>query len=164
LREVAAEIPLVLRVVSAGRPRLAGVPLEAVAWSRQGEAAEIARFDVGVMPLPDDEWSRGKCALKILQCFAAGVPVVASPVGMNADLIEDDRNGLLAASAADWARQVRRLALDPQLRLRLGREGRRTLEKGFSMSDWAPRIAALWQEVARRGAAGRKRFTTGGVS
>ncbi len=161
LRELAVEVPLVLRVVSAGRPRLAGVPLEAVAWSLQGEAEQIARFDVGVMPLPDDEWSRGKCGLKILQCFAAGVPVVASPVGVNAELIEHGRNGLLASSAADWQRHLRALARDPELRARLGQEGRRTVEAGYSASAWAPRIAGLWQEVARRGAAGGKRWRGG---
>ncbi|MFG0317913.1 MAG: glycosyltransferase family 4 protein [Planctomycetota bacterium JB042] len=142
LRRLAATTPIVLRVVSDGAPQLEGVPVEARPWSEEGEADEVRGFDVGVMPLPDDAWSRGKCGLKILQAFAAGVPVVASPVGVNAELIRPGENGLLATSDEEWHDALALLLRDGALRRRLAEAGRRTVEERYSLPRWAPRIAA----------------------
>ncbi len=142
LRRLAETTPLVLRVVSDGAPRLEGVAVEARPWSEAGEADEVRGFDVGVMPLPDDAWSRGKCGLKILQSFAAGVPVVASPVGVNAELVRPGKNGLLATTDEEWHDALARLLADAPLRRRLAAGGRRTVEERFSLRRWAPRVAA----------------------
>lgn len=148
LRTLAGERAIVLRVVSSGAPELEGVPVERVEWSEAGEVEAIRGFDVGVMPLTDDEWSRGKCGLKILQCFAAGVPVVASPVGVNAEIVEEGASGFLARTADEWLAALRRLASDPALRDRLGAAGRRRVEQEFSADAWAPRLAAVWKRAA----------------
>jgi glycosyltransferase involved in cell wall biosynthesis len=147
----------VLRVVSAGRSApagLDGVKVEMREWALEREVADISAFDIGVMPLHDDEWSRGKCGLKILQCFAAGVPVVASPVGVNAEIVADGVNGFLARDEDEWSDRLARLARDPELRRRLGDAGRRTVEERYSTDAWAPRLAAAWRSVAKAGAAG----------
>jgi glycosyltransferase involved in cell wall biosynthesis len=161
LRELAAPlarlsasgVPCELRVISSGPPDLgpegAGVKVVHRPWSEAAEAAEIADCDVGVMPLPDTPWARGKCALKLLQFMAAGRPVVASPVGCNRELIRDGENGLFAADAAGWEKALRRLHEDPALALRLGDAGRRTVQAGYSVPSATPRLA----ETYRLGAA-----------
>ncbi len=145
LARLAKRIPIVVRVISAGRPRLQDVPLECVEWSGEGEAAELSRCDAGVMPLVDDEWSRGKCGYKLLQYFAAGIPAVASPVGINAEIVSDGANGRLATSADEWHDRLLELALDPALAARLGAAGRRTAESRFDVEAIAPRIVAAWR-------------------
>lgn len=132
LQELARELPLELVVIADAGLELDGVEVVHRPWSLAGQEAEIARLDVGVMPLEDNEWNRGKCAYKLLQYMAAGVPSVASAVGMNADLIADGENGLLASDVGDWARALRRLHGDSGLRGRLGRAGRETVASGYT--------------------------------
>ncbi|HEY8368800.1 MAG TPA: glycosyltransferase family 4 protein [Thermodesulfobacteriota bacterium] len=149
LARLAREVPLELHVVSRGAPRLPGVPVREVPWSEATEADLLARLDVGVMPLPDDEWSRGKCGLKLLQYMAAGIPAVASPVGVNREIVADGENGRLASTEGDWYEALRDLARSPALRARLGAAGRRTVEQRYSLEVWAPRVAALYRSAAR---------------
>ena len=122
------------RILSSAPPSLPGVPLDFIPWSEADEARKIGTFDVGIMPLPPTPWAEGKCALKILQYMAAGVPVVASPVGVNRDIVRDGENGFLATTEAEWRDRLTRL-LDPgegeALRRRIGRAGRRTVEEGI---------------------------------
>ena len=137
--------------LSAAAQRVAGLQLRVVcdrsidlpplhvvsrAWSTAGEAAELADADIGVNWLPDDAWSRGKCTLRVLQYMAAGLPVVANPVGMNRRLVRHGRTGLLAATPGEWAEAIARLANDPELRRRLGAAGRRLIERRYSPSAW----------------------------
>jgi glycosyltransferase involved in cell wall biosynthesis len=103
------------------------------------------------MPLPDEEWVWGKCALKALQYMALGVPTVASAVGANREVIDHGVNGLLASSDADWIESVRALVRSPELRARLGREGRRTVEERFSMRRGASALAEVLRGIARGG-------------
>lgn len=153
LRRLAARFPLELRVISAGAPKLSGVPIRAIPWTEAGEVERIREFDVGVMPLIDDEWSRGKCAYKILQYFACGVPVVASPVGVNEEIVEDGRNGLLARTPNAWYETLSRLRDDLALRRKLAAAGRETVERDFSRGAWTPKLAQAWREafLAARG-------------
>lgn len=144
--------PAELRVISSGLPDpepFGDVPLVARPWSEAGEAGEIAACDLGVMPLPDTPWARGKCALKILQYMAAGVPVVASPVGVNADIVRHGENGLLAADEAGWRDALGALAADPDLRARLGEAGRRTVEADFSLTGGARSVAETYRFASR---------------
>jgi glycosyltransferase involved in cell wall biosynthesis len=112
-------------------------------WSEAGEAAEIAAGDIGISWLPDDPWSRGKCGLKVLQYMAAGLPVVANPVGVQGEMIRHGVNGFLARTAAEWAEAVQELARRPDLRRAMGRQGRRTVEEQFSVRAGA----AGWVEL-----------------
>jgi glycosyltransferase involved in cell wall biosynthesis len=118
------------------------LPVDAVQWTEETEAAEIAGADIGIGWVPDDPWSRGKCGLKILQYQAAGLPVVANPVGVQADFVRNEETGFLAETPQQWADAVRRLAADPALRARLGTAGRRQVEARYSVSAGA----RLWHE------------------
>lgn len=154
LRRLAAQgVPLELRVISSAAPEgpeWRGLPVVHRPWSEAGEVAEMQACDAGLMPLPDDDWARGKCALKLLQFMAAGRPVVASPVGVNRELLRHGENGLLAADEAGWEDALRRLASDPGLRERLGAAGRASVESGYSLSGWAGRLAETYRLTASR--------------
>ena len=134
---------LVFRVLSSRFPQYRHLKVDPVRWSPGIEAETLRSFDLGVMPLPDDPWSKGKCALKLLQYMACGVPAVASPVGMNADVLRNGQNGFAPAGMEDWIKTVRTLAADPALRARLGAAGRGTVEEGYALASAAPKMAAL---------------------
>jgi glycosyltransferase involved in cell wall biosynthesis len=113
-----------------------------------GEVDYLKTLDIGIMPLPDTEWTRGKCAFKAIQYMAVGASTVASPVGITTDLIKHDVNGLLANSVDDWFYQLDRLVKDAQLRRRLSIAGRRTIEESYSLQVWGPRFAALFDQLS----------------
>jgi glycosyltransferase involved in cell wall biosynthesis len=149
LRAVAADARIKLHVVGAPvPPELAGVPAESFPWSEDSEIARIAAFDIGIMPLHDTPWERGKCAYKLLQVMAAGKPVIASPVGANAQVVRHGVNGFLADTSDEWAEALRTLAADPGLRRRMGAEARRTVEDHYSTALVAPRLAAILKKAA----------------
>src|SRR5262249_25826694 len=125
-------------------------------WSRDREVDLFAGCDVGVYPLTDDEWARGKCGFKAIQFMACGVPVIASRVGVNAELIEDGVNGFLASTDAEWVEKLQRLLADPRLRARLGAAGRRTIEARYSLAVTAPRLVGALESVVS-GENGRRR-------
>jgi glycosyltransferase involved in cell wall biosynthesis len=143
LSAVAAQCNCELRVICDVAPTLPGVRVALRPWTSATETAELAAADIGVSWLPDDDWSRGKCGLKVLQYMAAGLPVVANPVGMHGQLVVDGATGFLAATQGEWAVAVARLAADPALRLRMGRAGREMVENRYSVDVWGPRLAAL---------------------
>lgn len=142
---------LVFRVLSSRFPRYEHLRVEGVKWTAETEGEVLRSFDLGVMPLPDDPWSKGKCALKLLQYMASGVPAVASPVGMNADVVRHGENGFAPSTVDGWIEAVRALASDPGLRARLGAAGRRTVEEGYALSVTAPRLAVILRDAAGRG-------------
>ncbi len=157
LREVAALPRVEIQVISNRRPELPGVPFVWRPWSSDTEVADLAGFDIGIMPMPDDEWALGKCALKALSYMAMGVSTVASPVGTNREVIEQGRNGLLASSDTEWVEAVGRLARDPELRERLGRAGRKTVVARYSMRSSAAAFEAVLREIMSRRAVGPRR-------
>lgn len=110
-------------------------------FSLETEIDDLNSLDVGLMPLPDTAWTRGKCAFKAIQYMAVGLPTVASPVGMTTELIEDNVNGLLAETPQQWFLALQRLAEDAQLRERLSRAARKTIEERYSLQVWGPRFA-----------------------
>lgn len=140
---------LELRVICNQFPRLHGIRVVPRQWSAATETAEIAACDVGISWLPDDAWSRGKCGLKVLQYMAAGLPVVANPVGMNCEMVEPGRTGFLARTPNEWADALARLAADPELRARLGAAGRAAVERKYSVARWAPEFASLVDRLGR---------------
>jgi glycosyltransferase involved in cell wall biosynthesis len=142
LRRLAATVDFELRVIGA-EVAMDGVRVQCLPWRAATEADDLRPFDVGLMPLTDDAWSRGKCGLKALQYMALGVPPIVSPVGVNARIVRDGENGVHARSEDEWVSQMARLIGDPLLRQRLGREARRTVEEGYSARVQAPRMAAV---------------------
>jgi glycosyltransferase involved in cell wall biosynthesis len=147
LRDLCKRRDIVLRVVSDREPALPGVAFEWRRWSAETEVVELSGFDIGIMPMPDDQWSRGKSAMKALLYMAMGVPVVCSAVGTNREVISHRENGLLAASPMEWLEHLRLLAGCEAERERLGAAGRRTVEQGYSMSHCASRFASVVEEA-----------------
>jgi glycosyltransferase involved in cell wall biosynthesis len=124
------------------------LPIEFCPWSEATEGVELARADIGVSWLPDDQWSRGKCGLKVLQYMAAGLPVVANPVGVQVDLVRHGKTGFLAQTPSQWAAAITRLADDPDLRRKMGREGRRVVETDYSVAAAADNWVAVLEHLA----------------
>jgi glycosyltransferase involved in cell wall biosynthesis len=137
---------LELLLVGGGAGALASEPAERRVWSEPAELEALGRIDVGIMPLADSPWNRLKGGYKLLLYMAAGLPVVASPVGVNRDLVREGESGYLAAAQAAWEEALERLILDPALRARLGSHGRRRVESEYSVTALAPRLAELLRE------------------
>lgn len=137
-------------LVGASDPGWNDIPYECQRWSEASEVGEINRFDVGIMPLDDTPWERGKCGYKLIQYMACGKPVVASPVGVNTRIVEHGCNGYLASTAQDWLQALTTLKTDIALRRRLGAAGRAKVEREFSVQANAPRLAALLRAAAGR--------------
>jgi glycosyltransferase involved in cell wall biosynthesis len=125
------------------------LPVVPCPWNAKTEARELADADVGISWLPDDDWSRGKCGLKVLQYMAAGLPVVANPVGVHADMVVDGETGFLADSPAEWVEAIGRLVHDRHLRQRLGRAGRRRVETLYGIRAGASRWLDLLEAFHR---------------
>jgi glycosyltransferase involved in cell wall biosynthesis len=131
--------------------RMPGVDTECRPWRSATEVEDLWDLDVGIMPLPDEPWARGKCAMKAIQYMGVSVPAVVSPVGANRDLVETGANGFLAGSEDEWVTTLDRLLSDDDLRARLGREGRRTVEERFSAEVQAPRLAQVIRGLVKDG-------------
>jgi glycosyltransferase involved in cell wall biosynthesis len=128
------------------------LPVLPVTWTEADEAAEIAGADIGISWLPDDAWSRGKCGLKVLQYMAAGLPVIANPVGVQIEMVRHGETGFLVRTPQQWIEAVRRLAEDVKLRRRMGRAGRRLVETRYSIAAgvarWVQLLGRLRESVA----------------
>ncbi len=141
---------LELRVICSEFPKLDGIRVVPRTWSQEGEAAELAECDIGISWLPVDPWSQGKCGLKVLQYLAAGLPVVANPVGMHCELVRPGKTGFLATTPQEWADAIDRLAADPDLRRQMGAAGRRLVETHYSVDRWAPLFASVLEKAVGR--------------
>jgi glycosyltransferase involved in cell wall biosynthesis len=144
LETLARQVQLKVRVICDRPPNtpITGAETEFVRWSAQSEADDLSQCHVGIMPLPDDEISRGKCGMKALQYMAAGRPVVASPVGVNIDIVRDGETGFLATFSDQFVKALFRLAEQPDLRCRLGAKGRQAVERHYSAEAVSQRFAA----------------------
>ena len=151
IKSIALNQRAVFRVVGAeSRFRVDG-PKEFFPWSEDAEVSLIQGMDVGLMPLPDTPWTRGKCGYKLIQYLACGVPVVASPVGVNTEIVEHGVNGFLASTDQEWADALNILLADPELRARMGEAGRRKIMKHYSLQVWGPRVAQMLRDLASNG-------------
>ena len=127
-----------------------GLSIIQAPWVLAREVSDFQRCDVGVYPLWDDDWSRGKCGFKAIQFMACGVPVVASPVGVTKDIIQDGVNGFLATTEREWGEKLRLLLSDATLRQRLGEAGRQTVEARYSLAVQTPKLIATLQQAVER--------------
>jgi glycosyltransferase involved in cell wall biosynthesis len=157
-QDIARTHQFVLRICGAGADvQMPGVKVSNVPWALDTEVSLFNTCDIGVYPLSDDEWARGKCGFKAIQFMACGVPVVAAPVGVNREILRDGVNGLLAASPAEWVEKLGRLLASLPLRATLGAAGRATIEAEYSLKVNAPKVVAAVHDAverARRRAAG----------
>ena len=120
-------------------------------WASEEEEADLKSFDIGIMPLTDDLWSRGKCGLKILQYYSVGVPVVCTPVGINGEIVKDGVNGFWARNETEWEERLLTLIEEEGLRREMGINGRRTVEEGYSLEVNAPRLFSVINKVMENG-------------
>jgi glycosyltransferase involved in cell wall biosynthesis len=143
LETLAARRRVLVKVICNRPPDrpIAGAENVFVPWAEQDEAVNIGAAHVGIMPLPDETFTRGKCGLKALQYMATGRPAVASPVGMNVDLIRHGENGYLAGTTGEMLEALERLAQSAELRRSIGLAGRRTVEERYSAEIVADRFA-----------------------
>lgn len=149
LLAAAGRLPgLRLKVICDRFPALPGIEIIPRAWSPDSEAQELADADIGISWLPDHPWSLGKCGLKVLQYMAAGLPVVANPVGIHRQLICHGRTGFLAASPEEWAEAIHRLASSPELRTRMGRSARQAVRERYDLAHWSQQWASLLDGLA----------------
>jgi glycosyltransferase involved in cell wall biosynthesis len=151
LARLAARHPaLTLRVICSQFPDWPEIHIERIAWSAQTEAGSLAAAHIGVMPLTDDAWSRGKCAFKLLQYMAASLPCVASPVGANTEAVLDGVNGFHARGVDEWERALERLIVSPDLRARCGANGHAHVEKRYALRAYQADYVALLTRLAER--------------
>jgi len=139
-----------LRVIGTPNYQIEGVEFETIMWRSETEVEDLSAVDIGIMPLPDDNWARGKCGAKALQFMAMGIPTVCSPVGVNTDIIQDNENGLIANSEDEWIEKLSLLIRSRELRARLGKAGRQTIEQRFSAAVQAPRVYEVLESVVRK--------------
>jgi glycosyltransferase involved in cell wall biosynthesis len=125
----------------------ATMPIIKQKWNAETELADLKSFDIGVMPLTDDLWSQGKCGLKILQYFSAGVPAVCTPVGVNRDIVQDHVNGFWAQDEEQWEERLLTLVQEEKLCREMGRLGRETVENLYTVEVNAPRWLGILKEV-----------------
>ena len=147
LKKLAETEKFRLRVIGTPSYELAPIDVEAMQWRAATELDDLCAIDIGVMPLPDDNWSKGKCGLKALQFMALGIPTICSPVGVNTDIIQDNQNGFLAGTEAEWVDKLTRLLRSAELRRRLGDAGRATVEQRYSAAIQAPRVYEIFRSV-----------------
>jgi glycosyltransferase involved in cell wall biosynthesis len=150
LAELAKQFPFELRVIGGGRILMSGVKVESIDWSLDSEGESISECVIGIMPLRDSPWEQGKCAYKLIQYMACGLPTVASPIGANNDVSISNQTGLFAGSKDEWVKALLVLLSDEMLRQKLGQAGRMMVEKLYSLQITAPRLANLLIQAGSR--------------
>jgi glycosyltransferase involved in cell wall biosynthesis len=128
-----------IRVVGDGTYQAPELGVVGMPWRKDTELQDLGGMDIGIMPLPDDDWARGKCGLKGLQYMALGIPAIMSPVGVNSEIIRDGVNGHLATTTAEWVDRLSRLIDNAEARRTMGTEARRTVEEHYSVHAWRGR-------------------------
>lgn len=147
LGTLAKRQPFTLRVIGAGAITMQGVEVESIPWSADTEAALIAECDVGIMPLRDTPWEQGKCAYKLIQYMACGLPTLASPIGANRDVVIEGETGYFADTPTAWVKKLELLLCDAALRQRFGRAGRERVVVEYCLQLTAPRLVSLLTEA-----------------
>jgi glycosyltransferase involved in cell wall biosynthesis len=151
LASLSRESKVKLILIGAGDVQpFAHVPTETLPWSEEIELSMSQKFDVGLMPLVDGPFERGKCGYKLIQYMASGLPVVASPVGVNGQIVEPGVNGYLADSPAEWLAALRVLRDDVHKRKLMGQAGRRKAEQKYNLQGTAPRLFELLSGLNKR--------------
>jgi glycosyltransferase involved in cell wall biosynthesis len=135
-------------LIGSGPINLPGVPVELIDWREDTEIEDIRRFDVGIMPLPDEPWARGKCGFKLIQYMACGLPVVASPVGVNSEIVEDKVSGFLATSTSEWVDALNVLLDSVEMRRKMGAAGRQRVQEKYCLTVTAPKLVEVLEQCA----------------
>jgi len=142
LQYLSKSVKFKMRLIGA-KIELPGVDIEYLPWTEATEVSALQACDIGIMPLPDLPWERGKCGYKLIQYMACGLPVVASPVGVNKSILRGGKYGLLAETRQDWVDALESLLMSPDLRLRMGLSGRNCIENEYCTQKIEPILAGL---------------------
>jgi len=135
LRSIEKKYPVIIRVISNKNPEIGLNSTEFVPWKKKNEITDLLTFDIGIMPLTNDEWAKGKCGFKALQYMALRIPSVASAVGVNTSVIDRDINGFLCTTKSEWEQSLEKLILDPSLQKKIGEEARKKIIKNYSLGS-----------------------------
>ncbi len=147
LRDLTVSGKIRLRLIGSDGRHLDGVRFESRPWSEETEVEEMHDFDVGIMPLPDEPWMYGKCGYKLIQYMGCGIPVVATPFGVNAEIAGHGTCGILATTPEQWGAALSTLAADPAMREAMGDRGRARVEGYYSLDVAAPRLVAFLRSL-----------------
>lgn len=147
LHAASTNIPLTLVVVGA-RCELPGIDVEFRSWSEDSEVEEIQHFDIGIMPLHRGPWELGKCGYKLIQYMACGKPVIATPFGVNQEIVQHGLNGYLANDVDGWREALEKLSANAEARRTMGEHGRIAVEKKYCLQKTAPRMAQIFHSIA----------------
>lgn len=138
------------RAVGAGPQAQRWTEIESIPWTEATEIAEVQRMDIGVMPLPQEDWARGKCGYKLIQYMACGLPTIASPVGVNSTIVQQGKTGYLASTSDQWKTALQRLLDDYNLRRRLGQAGRDRVVDHYSLASQEARLLQTFEAASAR--------------
>jgi glycosyltransferase involved in cell wall biosynthesis len=120
-------------VISNEKPSFHLPNLEFVKWKKETEINDLKSFSIGIMPLVKDQWSEGKCGFKGLQYMSLGIPTIMSPVGVNTEIIEHGKNGIIASNDEDWSQALEMLIVNAEFRKQIGRNGKLTISERYSV-------------------------------
>lgn len=148
LQELAKTEDFRLRIIGPATYDLPGVDVVCTPWQAATEVSDLQSIDIGLMPLPDDKWTRGKCGFKALQYISLAIPAICSPVGVNSTIIRDGENGFLADDPSEWIEKITQLLHSADLRQKLGIAGRETVERGYSAKVIAPKVLQTFRTAA----------------
>jgi glycosyltransferase involved in cell wall biosynthesis len=149
-QDLAKEREFIFKVIGAPKYNLENVNVNAIPWQSATEVEDLLEMDIGIMPMPDDLWSQGKCGLKALQYMALGIPTICSPIGVNQKIIQDGANGFLAADKDEWIEKLKRLMDSVELRRKLGQAGRKSVEREYSAKVIAPKVFDIFNSVVKK--------------
>lgn len=146
LKTVQQKFKHVSFIIIADREPALNIPsIKFIRWNKESEVKDLLKINIGIMPLPDDDWAKGKCGFKALQYLALGIPCVVSPVGVNTSIIEHNKNGFLASTEADWVEYLSCLITNDNLRERMGSAGREKILENYSVSSNAENFLSLFE-------------------
>lgn len=124
--------------------------IDRVPWNAESEVTDLQQIDIGVMPLPNDEWSKGKCGFKAIQYMSLAIPCVVSPVGVNNEIVKHNSNGFFAGNDDEWMEYLSMLITSVELRKQLGMQARKTIEQDYSLHSQLPVFLSLLQQVVEK--------------
>ncbi len=147
LQRMAQTEPVRLMLIGSPPRTIPGIEVDVRRWSESSEVSDLMACDVGIMPLPDEPWARGKCAFKLIQYMACGLATVSSPVGANSEVVRED-TGILAETTEQWVAALSRLRDDVELRVRMGQRGRERVETQYSLESQSDRVGQILRTAA----------------